>query len=200
METQLGENHGMLFLYYIKITFILPAPTGRRLQPPGFTSTNWKEAPTRRRLQPPCPCPVLPPCNWHMNQLEINLISEFPLSWYPWPSYFLMIWVTVIFASFLVSRCLRCFMFRKIRRLWNVRLTVSKSTIGIKLYGLDLRSKRKTGLRVVDPAQTCSPFRFMPLVDTCPRRICTQDSLLELTDVHFSSPHELTTIRSGLTI
>ena len=46
METQTGEDHIMLFLYYIMTTFILPAPTGRRLQPPSFTSTNWMEAST----------------------------------------------------------------------------------------------------------------------------------------------------------
>ena len=59
VETQLGKNHIMIFLYYIKITFSLPAPIGwklqllefiaptrRRLQPLGFTSTHWMEAPT----------------------------------------------------------------------------------------------------------------------------------------------------------
>ena len=74
----MGENHIMCFLYYIKITFLLPAPTGRRLQPLGFTGTNsliYKHqpegssnslnlpTPTGRRFQPPFPCPVLSPCN-----------------------------------------------------------------------------------------------------------------------------------------
>jgi hypothetical protein len=41
VETQMGENHIMLFLYHVKITFIgstnfqySPTPTGRRHQPP----------------------------------------------------------------------------------------------------------------------------------------------------------------------
>jgi hypothetical protein len=62
-----GENHKMIFLMSLRITFIgstnflyFPAATGRRLQPPSFSGYNLREAPTpnslattRRRLQPP---------------------------------------------------------------------------------------------------------------------------------------------------
>jgi hypothetical protein len=67
METQMGENHGMIFLY-IKIIHSLEAPTSQfssynyeggyeppiyRLQPKGsYNSLNYL-VPTRRRLQPP---------------------------------------------------------------------------------------------------------------------------------------------------
>jgi hypothetical protein len=66
VETQMGENHGMLSYiskYYIHRKHQLPnspAPTGRRLQPPiyrlqpegSYNSLN-SPAPTGRRLQPP---------------------------------------------------------------------------------------------------------------------------------------------------
>jgi hypothetical protein len=53
METQRGENHKIIFVYYVKITFIgntnfqySPTPTGRRPQTPSFTISNQKEDPT----------------------------------------------------------------------------------------------------------------------------------------------------------
>jgi hypothetical protein len=67
VETQMGENHKMLFNiyleYYIHMKHQLPnspAPTGRRHQPPiymlqpegSYNSLN-SPAPTGRRLQPP---------------------------------------------------------------------------------------------------------------------------------------------------
>lgn len=41
VETQLVKNHGMLFLYHVKIT-----PTRWRKKPLGFSNTNWMRSPT----------------------------------------------------------------------------------------------------------------------------------------------------------
>jgi hypothetical protein len=51
-KPKVGENHIMLFLMSLRITFIgstnflFPAATGRRLQPPSFSGYNLMEAPT----------------------------------------------------------------------------------------------------------------------------------------------------------
>jgi hypothetical protein len=67
VETQMGENHGMIFLYVRRNTFIgstnFPIfqlqleggsnPLILRLQPEGSYNSLNSLAPTRRRLQPP---------------------------------------------------------------------------------------------------------------------------------------------------
>ena len=98
----MGENHRMIFLYDIKIAFILPAPIRRRIQNPRFTSTNsldFLESTGRRmqplgftntnsliyRLQPEgisnsLPCTTLPCYNLLMN----IYYHDMPLSHYHW--------------------------------------------------------------------------------------------------------------------
>ena len=80
----------------------------------------------------------------------------------------------------------------------TVRITVSISTVGITasrstvgIISRRLIIKMKAGLGVVDLTLTHSLFRFMPMVDTCPQRICPQDSLPYLT---VSSLHQLETV------
>ena len=43
-------------------------------QPEGSSNSLYLPAPTGRRLQPPFPCPVLPPCNLLMNTYTVTLL------------------------------------------------------------------------------------------------------------------------------